>query len=113
MNELKMILFDGTELALSGFTLPMHAVMQCEDKADVLAKWEAMNEMNMSKVTILQDGVTVYEFTGGHIDGIQHIMNGDGTLTAHFYMSGVRQEVMDDKTREYVTAAQIMMGEVE
>lgn len=113
MNDLKMILFDGTELELEGFTLPMHAVLICEDKADFLAKWEALSEMNLSKVTIQQGGVAVYEFTGGQIDGAQYIMNGDGTLTAHFYMNGVRQEVMDDKTREYVTAAQIMMGEVE
>lgn len=113
MNNLKMILFNGNEVALDAFGLPMHAVITCADKEDMLAKWSLFTSMNLSKVDVQQDGETVYAFTGGKLEGVQSVINGDGTLTAHFYMSGVRQEVLGVTAQEYITAAKIMMGEEE
>lgn len=113
MNDLKMILYDGTELALEAFTLPMHPVMICADADDMTAKMKLLTDMNLSSVDIHQNGVPVYKFTGGRLDGQQSVVNGDGTLTVHFYLSGVQQEVVSDTTAEYVTAAQILLGEEE
>ena len=113
MNDLKMILFDGTELGLEAFTLPMHPVMICADADEMSATMKLLTEMNLSSVEIRQGDVPVYKFTGGRLDGQQSVMNGDGSLTVHFYLSGVQQEVVSDRTAEYVAAAQILLGEEE
>lgn len=113
MNNLKMILMDGTELSIEAFGLPMHCVMTCASKEELLEKWQLFTPMNLSTVQVQQDGETVFAYSGATLEGVQSVVNGDGTLTVHFYMSGVRTETLSDTTQEYVTAAQIMMGEVE
>lgn len=113
MSNLKMILFDGTALEIEAFGLPMHAVMSFANADELLAVWKKLTPMNLSSVSVLQSDVPVYKFASGKLDGVQSVNNGDGSLTAHFYMSGVQQDVLDDSTREYVTAAQILMGEEE
>lgn len=113
MNNLKMILFDGTELDIDAFGLPMHAVMTCANEDEMLAVWKQLTPMNMSTVEVQQDGETVFAFVGGSLEGQQSVVNGDGSLTVHFYMQGVRQDVTDANTQEYVTAAQILLGEEE
>lgn len=111
--NLKLILMDGTELDIDAFGLPCHAVMTCASKEDMLAKWQLLTPMNLSKVEVQQDGETVFAFSGAVLEGVQSVVNGDDTLTVHFYMNGTRVETLSDSTQEYVTAAQIMMGEVE
>lgn len=113
MTNMKLILFDGTEVPVESFGLPMHAVVHCADADGMMDVWNQLTPMNLSRVEVKQNDVTVYAFTGGKVDGQQSVVNPDGSLTVHFYMSGVRQEVVDDTTQEYVTAAQIMMGEAE
>lgn len=113
MDKLKMILFDGNELPLDAFGLPMHAVMTCANKDDMLLKWNMLTPYNLSRVEIKQGDETAFAFTGGKVEGVQSVVNGDGTLTVHFYMSGTRQEIISEATQEYITAAQIMMGEEE
>ena len=111
MDNLKMILMDGTELAIDAFGLPMHAVMTCAGKEAMMEVWQKLTPMNLSRVEVQQDGETVFAYAGGALEGVQSVVNGDGSLTVHFYMSGVRQEVLSETTQEYITAAQIMMGE--
>lgn len=113
MYDLKMILNDGTELALDAFTLPMHAVMTCKGADDIAATMKLLTEDNLSSVEIRQGDVPVYKFADGRLDGQQSAVNGDGTLTVHYYMSGKQAEVVSDKTAEYVAAAKILLGEEE
>lgn len=113
MDNLKMILFDGTALALDAFGLPMHAVMTCASEDDMMARWKLLTPANLARVEIKQDGETVFAYTGGTLDGVQSVINGDGTLTVHFYMKGTRFEVMSDTSTEYITAAKILLGEEE
>lgn len=111
--DLKMILLDGTELTLDAFGLPCHAVMSCESKDAMMAVWQLLTSMNLSRIEVQQDGALIFAFAGCTLDGVQSVMNGDGSMTVHFYMSGTRIEALDATTQEYVTAAKIMMGEVE
>ena len=112
MDNLKMILADGTELPLDAFGLPMHAVVTCANDDEVHALVKKLTAANLGRVEIQQDGVAVFTFGGGKLDGVQTVYN-VGEVTAHLYMSGVRLETVSDTTQEYVTAAQIMMGEEE
>ena len=113
MNNLKMIFFDGTELSLDAFGIPMHAVMTCANEEEMLTVWKQLTPMQLSRVEVQQDGTTIFAYSGGKLDGQQSVVNGDGTLTVHFFMSGVRLDAIDATTQEYVTAAQIMLGEEE
>ena len=110
MQELIMVLADGTEIQISQFAYPMHAVVLCESKEDGLAKWELLTPDNLNSVTIKQNGeaLAAYQYVG--LDGAQFVNNADGTVTAHFYMQGERLPHPD---AEYVTAAKILMGEEE
>ena len=113
MENLKMILFDGTELNLDGFGLPMHAVMTCQSNDEVLEKWKLLTPMNLSRVEIKLSDEAVFTFAGGTLEGVQSVVNGDGTITTHYYMKGTRLETVSDTTAEYVTAAKILLGEEE
>ena len=112
MDNLTLILMDGTELSLDAFGLPCHAVMSCASNDELMARWKLLTPMNLSRIEIKQDGETVFAYSGVNLDGVQSAINGDGSMTVHFYMSGTRLEVVSENTQEYVTAAQIMMGEV-
>lgn len=113
MNDLKMILFDGSEIALDAFGLPMHAVMTCKSKDDLMEKWNRLTPANLARAAVVLDGETVFAYTGGSVEGMQSIDNGDGTMTVHFYMRGVRQEIVSEENAEYITAARILLGEEE
>lgn len=113
MDELKLILYDGTELPLDAFGLPMHAVMICANEDEMLEKYKLLTPLNLSRVAVVQNGETVFAYNGGTVEGMQSIVNPDGTLTAHFYMKGVRQEVLSETSAEYITAAKILLGEEE
>lgn len=113
MNDLKMILTDGTALSIDAFGLPMHAVTTCANEDELLSIWKQLTPFNLGTVEIQQDGVTVFKFAGGQLDGVQTVTNGNGSMTVHFYMSGVRLETGTDTDQEYVTAAKIMLGEEE
>ncbi|MCC8128298.1 MAG: hypothetical protein LIO92_13060 [Clostridiales bacterium] len=105
MATIKMVLADESEIELSEFTLPMHAVVVCAAKDDVVALWDKLTEENLSSVQIYYDGVQLYVFTNGSLNGQQTVTNTDGTLTAHFYMDGERVET------EYEQAGKILLGE--
>lgn len=113
MSNLKMILFDGTALEIEAFGLPMHAVMQCKDKDEVMSIWELMTEENLKSVIVTQDGESMFAYKDGMLDGVQTVDNGDRTMTVHFYMKGKRQEILSDESADYITAAKILLGEEE
>lgn len=108
MVNLKMVLHDGTEMEISQFAYPMHAVVPCESKEDGLAKWALLTQENLTSVQITQNGEALAAFQYAGLEGVQFINNADGTVTAHFYMQGERLASPD---AEYVTAAKILLGE--
>lgn len=110
MENLKMVLQDGTELDLKEFALPMHAIIQCATKDDALTKWELLTQENLTYVQIQQNGEVLLAFQYAGLTGVQYILNADGTVTAHFYMDGERAETPD---AEYAQAGKILLGEAE
>lgn len=110
MENLKMVLQDGTEVDIAEFALPMHAIVQCATKEDALAKWELLTQENLTYVQIQQNGDVLLAFQYAGLSGVQYILNADGTVTAHFYMEGERA---DNPDAEYAQAGKILLGEAE
>ena len=90
MENLKMVLQDGTEMEIAEFSLPMHIVVHCSTKEDALAKWALLTQENLSTVQIQQNGEVLFAFQYAGLTGVQYILNADETITAHFYMQGER-----------------------
>ncbi len=113
MEELKMVLGDGSGIEIVGFALPLSVTVNCESMAEMAEIWERLHMgTSMSKIEILRDSVVCGTYFDVKIDGVQVIKNGDDTLTAHFYMrdSGSSQTEMEN---EYAQAARILLGEEE
>lgn len=112
MDNLKMILDDGTQVDITEFGLPLHCVALCADKDEMNALWGQLTPANLINMQILQNDETVASYTNVSIDGVQCIVNSDDTLTVHFYMTGtaVNPNAAD---AEYAEAAKILLGEVE
>lgn len=110
MDNLKMVLHDGTELTITQFSYPMHAVCLCASKEAALVQWAMLTPDNLASVTVTQKGEALAAYQYAELDGVQFVMNSDDTVTAHFYMKGERLPHPD---AEYVTAAKILMGEEE
>lgn len=113
MDNLKMILNDGTEVSITGFGLPMNCVALCADRDEMNALWTKLSPANLINMQILQsDGTVFASYTNVSLDGVQCIINADSTLTVHFYMTGttINQNAAD---AEYAEAARILLGEVE
>lgn len=110
MENLKMVLQDGTEISISEFALPIHVVVQCADKEDALAKWESMTQENLASVQIQQNDDVLFAFQYAGVTDVQYVLNANGSITAHFYMDGERAPLPDE---EYIEAAKILLGEAE
>lgn len=113
MNNLALILADGTELRLEAFGVPCHAVMLCESKEMITEIWDTLTEANLQQMFVRQGDEIVFAYRDCSVNGEQSIVNGDGTLTVHFYMDGTRikEATLTDEDREYITAAKILLGE--
>lgn len=110
MDELKMVLKDGTEIVLSEFTLPLHAVVVRSTRAEVQAIWDDLTEENLETVTIQDNGEVLFTFNDAIVLGEQIVVNADSTVTGHYYLDGTRQEPGNS---EYEEAGRILLGEVE
>lgn len=105
MENLKMVLHDGTEVALDEFSLPFHAVINCATETEALEKRALFTPENLSSVKIQTDAETLLEFANASIGGVQYVLN--DTVTAHFYFDGERTAT----AAAYSAAGQILLGE--
>lgn len=110
MENLKMVLQDGTEISISEFALPIHVVVQCANKEDALDKWESMAQENLTSVQIQQNNDVLFAFQYAGVTDVQYVLNANGSITAHFYMDGERAPLPDE---EYIEAAKILLGEAD
>lgn len=110
MKELKLILADGTTVDLMEFVLPMHVVMLCETKEDVLSLWDQLKDENLTEIKIVEGEETLFTILNAGVTSQQSIINTDGTITAHFYLDGERMALADP---EYAAAGKILLGEEE
>lgn len=113
--ELKLILTDGTELSLDAFGLPCHAVTQAASPETVVELWDKLTPDNLRQIFVRQGDEVMFAYKNCSVNGEQSIVNGDGTLTVHFYLDGTRikEATLTDEDREYITAAKILLGEEE
>lgn len=113
--DLKMILADGTELSLEAFGLPCHMVAHCASRHDMAALWDKLTDERLAQVFVRQGDEIVFAYKNCSVNGEQAIVNGDGTLTVHFYLDGerIKEAALTDEDREYITAAKILLGEEE
>lgn len=108
--ELLMHLANGAEVKLNEFTLPMHGVAVYADMAALTNVYAQLTGVNLSQVSISQDGETIQKLTNASLESMQVVTNGDGTITAHFYFNATTENVHD---ADYVQAAKILPGEEE
>lgn len=108
--ELLMHLANGAEVKLNEFTLPMHGVAVYTDMTALTNVYAQFTAVNLSRVSISQDGETIQKLTNVSLESMQVVTNGDGTITAHFYFSGTTENAHD---ADYVQAAKILLGEEE
>lgn len=112
MEELKVMLGDGSEIQIMGFALPLSVTVNCESMAEMAEIWERLHvDASMSKIEILRNGAVCGTYLDVETDGVRVVKNGDGALTVHFYMhdSGKQMEIEN----EYAQAARILLGEEE
>lgn len=106
--ELQMILKDGTAVNLVEAGLTKHYVVLCDTEDDFITLWKQMTPDNLQEVQITEDGNVMQVIEGMTLDGVQTVINEDGRVTGHFYMSGGTY-VTDD----YTEAGRILLGESE
>lgn len=113
MEQLKMALGDGSEVALAGFALPLSVIVKCASISEMAEVWERLHtDACTSRVEILREGAVCGTYFGVKSEGAQILEDGDGGLTVHFYMrdSGGGQTELEN---EYAQAARILLGEEE
>lgn len=110
MNDVKLVLANGEEIEVAGFSVPLAVVVNCKSNEDAVAVWQKLTSENLESVSITQNGETVASFQYVTLTNAQFVLNDDGNVTAHFYMRGENAAKTDD---EYVLAAKILLGEEE
>lgn len=111
MNDLKMILANGEEAAISSFGLPLHIVADCPTREAAASGWEKLTPENLEDLKITENGEVIAQFANVVLGSAQFVTNDNGSVTAHFYMSGENRSAAENN--EYVIAAKILLGEEE
>lgn len=104
MDEIRVILADGSAFTIAEFSLPLHIVVTGTQE-ELVALWNTLTPENLKTVSVTVGGVTALTSTEVVLDGAQFV-GSSGTITAHFYMHG---DGFADN--EYVQAAKILLGE--
>lgn len=104
---MKIILSDGSVVEVESITLEPHFVIQAADRAAFLNVWDKLTPDNLLKIDIYNKDsfVTSYEFC--ELVGTQIMFNGDGTLTAHFYLTG---SIVPGVDPDYKAAYEMLTG---
>lgn len=110
MNDVKLVLANGEEVEVAGFSVPLAVVLNCKSNEDAVTVWQKLTPENLENVSVTQNGETVASFQYVTLTNAQFVLNDDGNVTAHFYMRGENAVKTDD---EYVLAAKILLGEEE
>lgn len=109
MNDLKMTLTGGEEVAISSFGVPLHIVADCPTREAATSAWEKLTPENLEDLKITDNGDVIAEFVNVKLVSAQFVSNENGSVTAHFYMDGENRSAAADN--EYVIAAKILLGE--
>lgn len=108
--KLSLRLANGAKIPMDEVTLPLHTVAVYKDMTALTEVYVQLTKENLGEVSVMQDEQVIEQLSGVMLDGMQAVNNGDGTMTAHFYFSGVVETSYAD---DYVQAAKILLGEEE
>lgn len=105
----KIILATGAVIPVQEVTLEPHFVIEAADRAAFLETWDLLTDRSLQKVDVYQDDVRVAGFTDCELTGTQTVHSYDGSMVAHFYLTGLPTEYVDP---EYEAAYKILAGEM-
>jgi hypothetical protein len=107
-----VILHDGTEIPVDEATIAPSFVKRALDKPGVLDIWDKLTPENLEELRITRNNTDVGIFHDVTVEGVQVVVNPDGTYTGHYYLRAADAgNAVDEETREYVQAAKILLGE--
>lgn len=112
MDELKLVLADGSEIHIDSYALPMTVTVNGCSKAKVVELWDQLTEENLSLISIKEGSDTLLTYHDAVLEGTQTVTNTDGTLTVNFFLRGAIETTAAEDA-EYIRAAKILLGEVE
>lgn len=105
-----LIFADGSTLDVSQMTFEPHFVVEVPNRDALLAVWDKMTSENLSFIEVVQTGSCIAAYTGCELTGVQAIINPDGSMLGHFYMTGLPQTHIDP---DYKDAYEIVTGKKE
>ena len=91
MNNLKIKLADNSEIAIEEFGYPLHVVAICANRKKRNKLWDTLDPGEPITFVIIQGGNPISTCRDVTVTDTQSVKNADGTLTAHFYFSGVSE----------------------
>ena len=107
--ELKLILKDNTEIVLADGNFIQKFTTICNNKQEIDYLWNKMSSENLSDVRITLGDELIQTIKDIIIDGMQIAYNSNGTFTVHFYFYGATYG--NERQKEYIQAAKILLGE--
>lgn len=101
MSFIKIVLKDKTELIVDQVNFPADIIKCYNTKEELLSVWNMLTDDNMSEMEVYEGDVKTMVLENYTLDGIQTVINDDGTITGHFYLrDGVYKSVVVDEVAE-------------
>lgn len=98
---IKIVLYDKTELNIDGINFPANIIKTCQSKDELVNVWGFLTDSNMTEMHVYEDDAESIVMKNYTLDGIQSVINPDGTITAHFYLrDGQYTSVVTDEVAE-------------
>lgn len=85
---MKIILADASVITVDSITLEPHLAVSCPDRGAFLSIWDRLTPQNLDHVEVYRDDAFVAAFDACELIGTQTIIKYDGSMIAHFYLSG-------------------------
>lgn len=98
---MKVILNTGAVIDATSVTLEPHFIVAAESRAAFLLVWDELTDEALKSVSIYsQDDKLLARFTDCELAGTQTVNSYDGSMTAHFYLTGLPASLTDPAFEE-------------
>ena len=113
MSKYIVLLKDGAEIAVDEASIAPSFVVNTATKEDAVEIWNKLTIESMKEIQVKKDDVVVGTFYDATVEGVQFVVNSNGSTTAHFYLNAGVASSTTESDNEYVQAAKILLGEEE
>lgn len=111
MNKYAVLLNDGTEIAVTEATIAPSFVVTTANKEAAMEIWDKLTVENLAEIQLKKDDAIVGRYFDVSVEGVQFVVNTDGSTTAHFYLHGaVTTTASGNEIEEKAMAYDILMG---